>query len=92
MLAHLAEVSIRSLLLALAAAIVPWILRRRREAALQHAVWTAVVCGMLALFAFGEVLPRLPLRIPTSNTDAIPTSTSTVEDQPPLTDASQVSV
>jgi len=91
-LAHLAEVSIRSLLLALAAAIVPWILRRRREAALQHAVWTAVVCGMLALFAFGEVLPRLPLRIPTSNADAIPTSTSTVEDQPPLTDASQVSV
>jgi hypothetical protein len=26
-------------------------------------VWTAVVCGMLALFAFGQVLPRLPLRV-----------------------------
>jgi uncharacterized protein (TIGR03435 family) len=40
-----------------------WMLRRRRTAALQHAVWTAVVCGMLALFALGQTLPRLPLRI-----------------------------
>src|SRR5882724_9749329 len=63
MLAHLAEVSIRSLLLALSAALVLWILRSRRTAALQHAVWAAVVCGMLALFAFGQALPRLPLRV-----------------------------
>jgi bla regulator protein blaR1 len=63
MLAHLADVSIRSLLLALIAAIVLWMLRSRRTAALQHAIWAAVVCGMLALFALGAALPRLPLRI-----------------------------
>jgi hypothetical protein len=63
MLAHLADVSIRSLLLVLAAAIVLWIPRIRRTAALQHAVWTAVLCGMLALFVFGQGLPRLPPRI-----------------------------
>jgi uncharacterized protein (TIGR03435 family) len=63
MLAHLADVSIRSLLLALSAALVVWTLRSKRTAALQHAVWTAVVCGTLALFAFGSALPRLPLRV-----------------------------
>lgn len=63
MLAHLTDVSIRSLLLALAAAGALWMLRSRRTAALQHAVWAAVVCGMLALLAFGQALPRLPLRI-----------------------------
>jgi uncharacterized protein (TIGR03435 family) len=63
MLAHLADVSIRSLLLALIAGIVVWTLRAKRTAALQHAVWTVVVCGMLALFAFGQALPRLPLRV-----------------------------
>jgi uncharacterized protein (TIGR03435 family) len=66
MLAHLADVSIRSLLLALPAWAILWLLRRRTTAALQHAVWTAVVCGMLALFAFSQALPRLPLRILTS--------------------------
>ena len=63
MLDHLADVSIRSLLLALPAAIVLWMLRSRRTAAMQHAVWAAVVYGMLALFAFGQALPRLLLRI-----------------------------
>ena len=63
MLTHLADVSIRSLLLASAAALVLWMTASRRTAALQHAIWTAVVCGMLVLFAFGQVLPRLPLRI-----------------------------
>jgi uncharacterized protein (TIGR03435 family) len=63
MLAHLADVSIRSLLLALTAAVVLLALRRQRTAAMQHAVWAAVVCGMLALFAFGETLPRFSLRI-----------------------------
>jgi uncharacterized protein (TIGR03435 family) len=63
MLAHLADVSIRSLLLALFACMVLWTLRSRRLAALQHAVWAAVVYGMLALFAFGAALPRLPLRV-----------------------------
>lgn len=63
MLAHLTDVSIRSLLLALAAAVALWILRNRRTAALQHAVWATVASGMLAMFAFGQALPRLPLRI-----------------------------
>jgi uncharacterized protein (TIGR03435 family) len=62
MLAHLTDVSIRSLVLALIAVLVLLVPRCRRTAALQHAVWTAVVCGMLALFAFGTALPRLPLR------------------------------
>ena len=60
MLAHLADASIRSLLLVIPAAIILW---RSRTAALQHAVWTAVVCGMLALFALSQSLPSLPLRI-----------------------------
>lgn len=63
MLAHLADVSVRSLALLIPAALILWLTRRTRSAALQHAVWTAVVCGMLALFAFGQTLPRLPLRI-----------------------------
>ncbi len=63
MLAHLADVSIRSTLLALVAALALWILRSKQSAALQHAVWTALVCGMLALFSFGQALPRLPLRV-----------------------------
>ena len=66
MLAHLADVSIRSLLLALIAALALSALRRRRTAALQHAVWTAVVGGMLALFMLGAALPRMPLRVLTS--------------------------
>ena len=64
MLTHLMDVSVRSLLLALPAVLSLWILRSRRTAALQHAVWTAVMCGTLALFAFGHFLPRLSVRIP----------------------------
>jgi beta-lactamase regulating signal transducer with metallopeptidase domain len=64
MLNHLLDVSIQSLLMALVAASVLWLARRGRSAALQHAVWTAVVCGMLSLFVFGGYLPRMPLRIP----------------------------
>lgn len=78
MLAHLADASIRSLLLALPAAIALWILRNRRTAALQHAVWTAVVCGMLALLAFGPALPRLPLRILERPTASVPTTPAAV--------------
>jgi uncharacterized protein (TIGR03435 family) len=63
MLAHLADVSIRSLVLVIPAVLVLSLVQRTRTAALQHAVWTAVVCGMLALFAFGQALPRLPLRV-----------------------------
>ncbi|MBZ5729179.1 MAG: TIGR03435 family protein [Acidobacteriia bacterium] len=89
MLPHLAEVSIRSLLLALPAAIVLWILRSRRTAALQHAVWAAVVCGMLALFALGQALPRLSLRIldrPAASLPAAPPAVpanAAVIDEPP---------
>ncbi|HEY6342214.1 MAG TPA: M56 family metallopeptidase [Bryobacteraceae bacterium] len=64
MLAHLADVSVRSILLALFGSVVLWFLARRSTAALQHAIWTSVVCGMLALLGFGQVLPRLPLRLP----------------------------
>jgi len=64
MLTQLADVSVRSLLLAGSAALVLWLMRRKRTAALEHAVWTAVVCGMLVLFAFGQALPRIPVRIP----------------------------
>ncbi|HEY1760017.1 MAG TPA: M56 family metallopeptidase [Bryobacteraceae bacterium] len=83
MLSHLLDTSIRSLILALAAAGVLWILRSRRTAALQHAVWTAVVCGMLALVAFGEILPRLPLRILTNPAAAPPRSASPLWEAPP---------
>ncbi len=75
MLAHLADASIRSLLLALPAAIVVWIAGRQRTAAMQHAIWTAVVCGMLTLSVFGQALPRLPLRI--LDVPPAPVSTST---------------
>ncbi len=50
LLSHLADTSIRSLVLALVAAILLSIMRSRRTAALEHAVWTMVVCGMLAFF------------------------------------------
>ncbi len=78
MLAHLADVSIRSLLLALSAGVALLILRSRRTAAVQHAVWTAVACGMLTLFVLGQALPRLPLRIldrPAAAIQAIPPAT-----------------
>src|SRR5580692_10950820 len=63
MLEHLAHVSIRALVLAAIAAVVLWASRGRRTAATEHAVWTAVVVGMLGLFVFGSVLPRLPVRV-----------------------------
>jgi hypothetical protein len=86
MLAHLADVSIRSILLALPAATVLWILQSRRTAALQHAVWAVVVCGMLALFAFGQALPRLPLRILDRPAAAVPATPPAVFANPTLPD------
>ncbi len=71
MLNHLLDVSIRSVVLAALAAMALFIARRMRIAALQHAIWTTVVCAMLALFAFGGLLPRVPLRILTPKT-AVP--------------------
>ena len=61
MLTYLTDISIRSLVLVLPAAVLP--LMRRRSAAIEHALWTAVLCGMLALFAFGSAWPKLPLPI-----------------------------
>ena len=63
MLLHLADVSLRSILMAVPVAIVLWLLRRRVPAAWQHAVWSMVVCGMLILLVFGRALPRLPVRV-----------------------------
>ena len=62
MLEHLADVSVRALVLAAIAAAVLW---RRRSAAMQHAVWTAVAVGMLGLFVFGPALPKLPVVVTT---------------------------
>lgn len=72
MLAHLADASIRSLILALLAGAALLVPSFRKTAAFEHAVWAAVVCGMLALFLFGEFLPRLPLPIPdTARTSSV---------------------
>jgi uncharacterized protein (TIGR03435 family) len=85
MLIHLADVSVRSLLLAGVAAGILWILRKRGTAALQHAVWTAVVCGMLALFVFGQALPRIPLRVLDRPADsASPPLPATIADLPAI--------
>ena len=59
MLAHLTDASIRSVLLALPVAIVLWIARRHLTSAFATRGLTTVVCGiLLALFAFGQALPR----------------------------------
>ncbi len=86
MWAHLVDVSIRSLLLAFPAGGVLWIFRRRRSAALQHALWAAVVLGMLGLFAFGQALPRLNLRVLKSPVSAPPPVVPDVSilDAPPV--------
>ncbi len=63
MLDRLLDVSIRSLVLVLIAAGTLTIPRVRRNAALQHAIGTALVCAMLGLFLLGPALPRLPLRV-----------------------------
>jgi uncharacterized protein (TIGR03435 family) len=82
MLNHLLDVSIRSILLALLAVMALLVVRRVRAAAMQHAVWTTVVCGMLALFAFGEYLPRIPLPIVARNAP-LPTSSIVAPSDPP---------
>jgi uncharacterized protein (TIGR03435 family) len=85
MLLHLADVSIRSLLLASLAGIAMWLLGNRRTAALQHAVWALVMCGMLALFAFGQALPRFSLRVLDSGPVA-PQATAQVDSEKPIFD------
>src|ERR1700722_618419 len=59
---YLETLAVRSLALA-AIALAAIYLLRVKSAAAQHAVWTAVVAGMLLLPAFGPVFPAIPLRI-----------------------------
>ena len=62
LLSHLLDASLRSLPLALAVAAVLHI-PKLRSAAWAHALWSAVLLSMLALFAFGPVLRPIPLRV-----------------------------
>jgi beta-lactamase regulating signal transducer with metallopeptidase domain len=58
----LISLAVRSLALAAIALAAIYILRMQAAAA-RHAVWTAVVAGMLLLPAVGPLLPSIPLRI-----------------------------
>jgi TonB family protein len=58
-LAQLADVSVRSVLLALVAALGIRV-ARLRSATARHAVWTTVLCGMLLLPVLRDVLPSIP--------------------------------
>src|SRR5215472_1423981 len=73
-LAHLQDVSLRSLLLATMAAAALRTVRGKRNAAASHAVWSAVLAGMLLLFVAGPVLPaiRLPILADASPQSATP--------------------
>ncbi|HEY4360134.1 MAG TPA: M56 family metallopeptidase [Bryobacteraceae bacterium] len=62
LISHLADVSLRSLPLAVAAFAVLRI-PRLRNAAWAHAVWTVVLLSMLVLFAAGPALKPIPLRV-----------------------------
>jgi len=75
-LGHLANVSLRALLVALAAAILVLALRMR-GAATRHAVWTVVTAGMLLTAVLSPLLPAIPLRVlpgiaPQSSPDPAP--------------------
>lgn len=61
-LIFLASVTARSLVLFLVAGAAILILRVKAAAA-QHALWTVVACGMLALAALSPLLPPLPIPI-----------------------------
>ena len=74
LLTHLADASVRSLCLALAALVLIWAFRAR-SASVRHAVWTAVLCGMLLLPLLSLCLPFIPLRI----LPAAPAGTPVVE-------------
>ena len=62
LLTHVADASVRSLCLALAALVLMWA-SRVRSASVRHAVWTAALCGMLLLPLLSPCLPFIPLRI-----------------------------
>jgi TonB family protein len=68
-LGHLADASVRVLGLALVAVVVlaiPWM----RHAAARHAVWSAVLAGMLALPVLAPLLPPLAVKMSESPTSA----------------------
>jgi len=71
-LGHLMDASVRVLGLALVACMALAILRTRHAAA-RHAVWSAVLAGMLALPVLAPLLPPLAVRLWQR-----PTSTSTL--------------
>ena len=62
LLGHLADASVRVLGLALVAVLVLAILRMRHAPA-RHAVWSAVLAGMLALPALSPLLPALAVKM-----------------------------
>src|SRR4051794_13415922 len=63
LLAHLQDVSLRSLVLATLAAAVLWPVWGRRSAAARHTVWSIALAGMLLLFVTAPWLPAIPLHI-----------------------------
>jgi hypothetical protein len=62
-LSHLLDISIRSVFLAFAVAVMLWISRNNKSPSIAHAAWTVVLCAMLSMFVLGPGLPPLPLRI-----------------------------
>src|SRR5258708_2477778 len=62
LLMHLAEVSVRATALALMAATLVQFLRRNAYA--QHAMWTAVLIGMLTLPLLLPVIPSVHFAVP----------------------------
>ena len=69
LLIHLAEASVRALALAAAAGLVSLFVRR---AAARHAVWTAVLAGMLFLYAGVALVPPLKLGLLPPSPQAVP--------------------
>ncbi len=55
----LADASVRSLIVAVVAALAAW----RRPAAFKHAVWSAVLVSMLLMPAMTTLLPELPIAV-----------------------------
>ncbi len=74
---YLADASVRSLCLAVAAMLAIAAVRTR-SAPVKHAVWTAVVCAMLALPLLSVALPSIPLRV------LQPSSSALIEPLPEL--------
>src|SRR5262249_20943608 len=72
----LGELALRALLLGAIGAMAAF-LARRRGAELQHAIWSVVLAGMLALPILTATLPRIPLRSTPIVSTAIPRQLAT---------------